>query len=116
MDIGSNDNGEVFVLKQRYSGPSQRYVRGVHFTKQSLSCSTKVRLTKKVCGRSMSHLALLVIRNLKKAGAVADEWIDDGGGLPSGKTWDDLYDHVISNTYEISTEKIPIRDRWHLKY
>ena len=31
--------------------------------------------------------------------------MDDGEALPSGKSWDDLYDHVISKSSEISNEK-----------
>ena len=31
--------------------------------------------------------------------------MDDGEVLPSGKSWDDLYDHIISKSTEISNEK-----------
>ena len=104
-DIANDDDGKLFILKKRYSGGASTYVRGVHFNTESLSCPTKARLSEKVRGRNIFDLALTLVRNLKKAGAIADQWLDDGGNLPSGRTWDDLYDHVASKTIEISGEK-----------
>ena len=34
------DDGEILVLKKRYSNGHARYVRGIHFTKESISCPT----------------------------------------------------------------------------
>ena len=56
-------------------------------------------------GRNIYDLELTLIRHLKKAGAIADKWLDDGGNFLSGRTWDDLYNHVVSKTHEISGEK-----------
>ena len=99
------DNENLLVLKKRYSKGHARYVHGVHFTKEYLSCPTKTRLKEKVTGRNIYDLAMTVIRNVKNTGAVAEKWLDDGKTLPSGKSWDDLYDHVISKSSKIFNEK-----------
>ena len=48
---------------------------------------------------------MTLVRNIKKASAIAEEWLDDKVYLPSGKSWEDLYEHVISKSSEISNEK-----------
>ena len=93
---------DIYVLKQRYSTSHMRFVRGKHFNKESLSAPTKARLKERVTGRNIYDLALQMIRNLKKASALADEWLDTEGNVPSGKTWEDLYDHVLSKSNDIS--------------
>ena len=45
---------------------------------------------------------MVAIKNIKKAMVIAEEWLNNGG-LPS--TWDDLYEHIISQTSDISGEK-----------
>ena len=45
-----------------------------------------------------------MVRNLKKASILADEWLDKDGNLPSGKNWEDLYEYVLSNSSDISKE------------
>ena len=56
-----------------------------------MSVPTKPRLKDKVTRCNIYDLALQIIRNLKKASIIADEWLDKDGNLPSGKTWEDLY-------------------------
>ena len=73
--------------------------------RRNLSCPTKSRLSEIVIGRNIYNLVFAVIYNLKKSSAMADEWLDDGETLPSGKSWEDLYDHVLSNSREISNDK-----------
>ena len=92
-------------MKERYGQSNVRFILGKHFTRSSLSSPTKARLKEKVTGRYIYDLALTVIKNLKKASSIAEEWLDDDGNLPSGKNWDDLYDYVISQSHEISKEK-----------
>ena len=52
----------------------------------------------------MLELAQSTLRNLKKAIAFAEEFLD-GGSLPSGKNWDDLYDRLLEKIEELSKEK-----------
>ena len=35
------DNGNILILKKRYSKGHARYIHGVHFTKEFISCPTK---------------------------------------------------------------------------
>ena len=45
-----------------------------------------------------------MVRNLKKASALADEWLDKNGNLISGKNWEDFYNYVIPKSTDISEE------------
>ena len=83
---------------------SHRFVSGVDFTVESLSVPTKVRIAEKITGRNIYDLAILSFRNIKKAMALATEWLNNGD-LPSGQTWDDLYSHLYLKSDEISNEK-----------
>ena len=56
-------------------------------------------------GRNIYDVAMTCLKNIKKESTIAVEWLDDGETLPSGKSWDDLYDHIISKSCEISNEK-----------
>uniref|UniRef100_A0A6U5L0F0 Uncharacterized protein n=1 Tax=Corethron hystrix TaxID=216773 RepID=A0A6U5L0F0_9STRA len=97
-------DGSLFYLKNRYCTAKARFLRGKHFTKESLSSPTKTRPQDKITGRNVYDLAQSTLRNLKKVTAMAEEWLDDGK-LPSGRSWDDLYDHLISKSDEMSKEK-----------
>ena len=85
-------NCDLLVLKTRFS-LSNHYIAGVHFTVNSLSAPTKARPMDKITGRNIYDLAMSTIRNIKKAMAVTDEFLNNGD-LPSGQTWDDLYHHL----------------------
>ena len=106
QDPTRDDNGTIFVIKEHYAGSGSRFVRDKHFTKASVVAPTKARPTEKVTGRNIIDLAQTVIRNLKKSCAMAEEWLNNGQ-LPSGKTWDDLYHHILSRSSEVSNERGP---------
>lgn len=105
-----NETQQV-LLKQRYgkdgkeSHYSPRYIRGEHFTVELLSSPTKSKVNEKATGRYIYDLAMSTLRNLKKAKALAEQYLDGNGHLPSGKCWDDLYSFLHDKSSEISTEK-----------
>ena len=99
-----DQNGSIFVLKQRYAKHNVQFVRGQHFTKEPLSAPMKARIYQKSTSRNVFELAQSTLRYLKKAIAFAEEFLD-GGSLPSGKNWDDLYDHLLDKVDELSKEK-----------
>lgn len=99
----ADTGGELLVLKSRFSW-SNKWIAGVHFTVESLSAPTKARPTEKITGRNIYNLAMATIRNIKKAMAVADEFLNNGD-LPSGQTWDNLYHHLYEKGDDISKEK-----------
>ena len=72
------------MLKSRFS-LANKWIGGVHFTVESLSAPTKDRPTEKITGRNIYDLAMATIHNIKKAMAVADEFLNNGD-LPSGQT------------------------------
>ena len=78
---------------------TMRYISGKHFTNSSIAAPSKTKPNDKVTGRSLIDLARTTLRNVKKAVVAAEEWLA-GGDLPSGKTWDDLYAHVLINHEE----------------
>ena len=100
----SDQNGSIFVLNQRYAKHNVQFVRGQHFTKESLSAPTKARIDQEITGRNVLELTQSTLGNLKKAIAFADEFLDSGS-LPSGKNWDDLYDYLLEKIEELSKEK-----------
>ena len=77
-----------------------RFVSGVHFTKDTVASASKSTI-EKCSGRTIIELGKNVLKNIKKASVIADEWLNDGD-LPSGKSYDDLYAHVV----EVHEEKI----------
>ena len=93
----------VLVLKDCFS-EDQRYIAGRNFTIDSLSSPTKKRMNEKITGRNIYDLAMSTIKNVKKAMAIADEWLQDGK-IPSGACWEDLCQHIISETHLISSKK-----------
>ena len=106
QDPTRDDNGTVFVIKEHYAGSGSRFVPGKYFTKETVVAPTKARQTEKVTGCNIMELAQTVIRNVKKNCAMVEEWLDNGQ-LPSGKTWDDLYHHILSRSSEVSNERGP---------
>ena len=46
-------------------------------------------------------MAKLALKNIKKAIVIADDYLTNGQ-LPSGKTWSDVYGHVLSRWHEIN--------------
>ena len=101
-----DNNHTEFVIKEHFGGNGSCFVKGKHFNKESLVAPTKARKNEKVTGRNILDLALTVIQNVKKGCAMADEFMDNGQ-LPSGKSWDDLYQHILSRSGEISKERGP---------
>ena len=80
---------------------NMRFVSGTHFNKMSLSAPTKNKLTEKITGRNVLDLAKLALKNVKKAIVIAEEWLTDGE-LPSGRSYDDLYAHILSKYDDIN--------------
>ena len=103
-DISNEDtNDEILVLKHIYAN-EKRYVAGEDLTVQLLSAPTKARLSESITGRNIYDLARSSLKHLKKAIALADDWLNNGE-LPSGNTWDDLYSHLYDKSDDISGEK-----------
>ena len=71
------------------------YTNGVHITGRNLRAPTNTK-EELASGRYLLLLARTTLKNVKKAVAMAEEWLD-GGKLPSGRTWDDLYAYISSN-------------------
>ena len=84
------------MLHSRFCHDGCQYIVGKHFNIQTLSSPAKTKLDEKITGRNIYDLAIITLRNLKKATAFAEEWLN-GGDLPSGNTWDDLYSHLITD-------------------
>jgi len=102
-----NKYGKVLVLRNIFSGSddSRRFVSGKHFTSNTIASPVKSKPNDKASGRYIVDLAKITLRNLKKAGDIADQWLCDGE-LPSGTTWDDLYAHVLSHHELINSKEI----------
>ena len=69
------------------------FVSGIHFTKHILASPSKSKI-EKCSGRTIIELGKNILKNIKKAAVIAEEWLNNGD-LPSGKLFDDLYAHVI---------------------
>ena len=72
-----------------------------YFTVETLCCPLKNKSLETCSGRYILNNERLALRNIKKAIVIAEEWLNDGE-LPSGKTWDDLYAHVLSEGNNIN--------------
>lgn len=77
-----------------------RFVFGVHFTKDTVTSASKYKI-EKCSGWTIIELGKNVLKNIKKATVIADEWLNDGD-WPSGKSYDDSYAHVV----EVHDEKM----------
>ena len=103
QNASGNDDCNILVLKARFN-EGNRFVAGTNFNIATLSAPTKKRITELISGRNIYDLAMTALRNIKKALALAGEWLNDGD-LPSGQSWDDLYLHLFEKGCEISKEK-----------
>ena len=91
----SSSSTNKLVVKEYFNPINNgcHYTAGVHFNSDTVSASSKSS-TDKCAGRSIIELGKIVLKNVKKAVVIAEEWLNNGE-LPSGKTWDDLYAHII---------------------
>ena len=101
-----DQSNKAFVVKSLFSKVDDisNYTANVNFTIESLSAPTKSKLKEKITGRNIIDLASTALKNLKKAIAIVQEFLLDGE-LPSGTTWDDLYQFVLSKNNEIHDGK-----------
>jgi hypothetical protein len=88
---------EVLVLKEvLHRQKNVRYTVGEHITERLVSSST-LKGTNLVEGRTIKNNSELAKRNAVKCIAFAKIWMNGKDELPSGQTWDDLYEHVYSS-------------------
>ena len=80
-----------------------KYTLGVHITHNIIAAPTKTKPDELETGRYLHGLEKSTLKNMQKAVAIAEEWLNDGQ-LSSGKSWDDLYTHV-KDTHEASSGK-----------
>ena len=87
---------EILVIKHVFLKRNDvgRYIAGEHFNEATVATPAKTKPNELASGRHILDLAKLTLKNLKKAVAIAEDWLTDGS-LPSGTTWDDLYAHVL---------------------
>ena len=114
-DTDSNEvntpNTCKLVLKPLFSNSAlltstTNFISKFHYDETVLSCPHKKVTDEKCSGRYIIDNARICIKHIKKAIVIADECLDDGG-LPSGRSWDDLYSHILSEYKQIN-EKEPI--------
>ena len=91
-----NPGSEMLVIKNVFLSKNDvgRYIAGEHFNERSVAAPAKTKPNELASGRHILDLAKTTLKNLKKAVAIAEDWLNDGS-LPSGSTWDDLYAHVL---------------------
>ena len=70
-----------------------RYTAGVHFTEATLASPAKSKPKELATSRNILDLGKSTLKNIKKAVAIAEDYLNDGM-LPSGSTWEDMYAHV----------------------
>jgi len=103
LDLSVGGTNHQLVLKHIFS-PSDtpyRFTAGYHFSKEVLACPTKNLRSEKCSGRYLFDLAKAALANIQKAAVVAKGWMD-GGELPSGRTYDDLYAHLLARSHDIN--------------
>ena len=103
LDAGTNTE---HTLKGLFYSPDVpfKFISGTHFTNEILRCPTKNMSSDKCSGRFLLDLAKSTITNIKNAVVLAEEWLDDGA-LPSGKSWEDLYAHLLSRHADINSKE-----------
>ena len=67
---------------------------GQYFTTTKTGSPSKTKCEEKATSHTVIYLAKLSLKYVKEAVVRAEEFIY-GGDLPAGKTWDDLYTHVV---------------------
>ena len=72
----------------------------VHFDKKILCCPIKITTSEKYSGQYILDNARVALKNVKKEIGMSKEWLNSGE-LPSGKSWHDLYDHILSRADKI---------------
>ena len=91
-----NPASEMLIIKNVFLSRNDvgRYIAGDHFNEATVAAPAKTKPNELASGRHILDLAKLTLKNVKKAVAFAEDWLNDGS-LPSGTTWDDLYTHVL---------------------
>eukprot|EP00587_Corethron_hystrix_P017193 CAMPEP_0113319380 /NCGR_PEP_ID=MMETSP0010_2-20120614/13594_1 /TAXON_ID=216773 ORGANISM="Corethron hystrix, Strain 308" /NCGR_SAMPLE_ID=MMETSP0010_2 /ASSEMBLY_ACC=CAM_ASM_000155 /LENGTH=368 /DNA_ID=CAMNT_0000176915 /DNA_START=712 /DNA_END=1818 /DNA_ORIENTATION=- /assembly_acc=CAM_ASM_000155 len=100
---------QLLIVKKEFFalGDYERIVASESFTYDTLSSPTKEYVGKRATGRFLLDLSVSAIKNIKKAVAMAEEWLSNNKVPPSGTNWNDLYAHLLSRCEEIhKTEKI----------
>lgn len=87
---------KVLVLKEvLHRQKNVKFIVGKDITERLVSSSTLKR-TNLVEGRTIKNNSELAKRNALKCIAYAKVWMKGKNELPSGQSWDDLYEHVYS--------------------
>lgn len=104
-DTSTAPNNKL-VLKQMFhcKNSAHRFVSGTHFSEEILCCPQKNTTSEKCSGRYILDNARLALRYIKKAIVIAEEWLNDGE-LPSDKSWEEMYEHLLSCSNEISPKE-----------
>eukprot|EP00587_Corethron_hystrix_P005035 CAMPEP_0113330084 /NCGR_PEP_ID=MMETSP0010_2-20120614/21372_1 /TAXON_ID=216773 ORGANISM="Corethron hystrix, Strain 308" /NCGR_SAMPLE_ID=MMETSP0010_2 /ASSEMBLY_ACC=CAM_ASM_000155 /LENGTH=497 /DNA_ID=CAMNT_0000192471 /DNA_START=287 /DNA_END=1783 /DNA_ORIENTATION=+ /assembly_acc=CAM_ASM_000155 len=99
-------NTTKFVLKRSLFGDAdyERVVAGEYFDYDLLTSSTKDP-GHSATGRYLRDIAIKALGHVKKAVAIAEEWLERNPAPPSGRVWEDLYSHVLSQWEVISPKE-----------
>eukprot|EP00587_Corethron_hystrix_P005332 CAMPEP_0113326560 /NCGR_PEP_ID=MMETSP0010_2-20120614/18606_1 /TAXON_ID=216773 ORGANISM="Corethron hystrix, Strain 308" /NCGR_SAMPLE_ID=MMETSP0010_2 /ASSEMBLY_ACC=CAM_ASM_000155 /LENGTH=498 /DNA_ID=CAMNT_0000186939 /DNA_START=318 /DNA_END=1817 /DNA_ORIENTATION=+ /assembly_acc=CAM_ASM_000155 len=100
-------NTTKFVLKRSLFGDAdyERVVAGEYFDYDLLTSSTKDPGGHSATGRYLRDIAIKALGHVKKAVAIAEEWLERNPAPPSGRVWEDLYSHVLSQWEVISPKE-----------
>ena len=93
--LDTQKNGRCLVVKELFNKGENyfRFVSGIHFTTDNVALPSKSKI-EKCSGWIIIELGKNIIKHIKKTAGIADEWLNDGD-LPSDKSFDALYAHVI---------------------
>jgi hypothetical protein len=90
---------ELLVLKEvLHRQKNVRFVVSEECISERFLSSSTLKGRKKVEGRTIKNNSELAKKNALKCIAYAKIWMNNGGKneLPSGQSWDDMYEHVFS--------------------
>ena len=97
--LDTQKNSCRLVVKELFNKGDNafRFVSSIHFTKDTVASPSKSKI-EKCSSQTIIELGKNVLNNILKDAVIADKWLNDGE-LPSSKTFDNLYAHVI-HVYE----------------